>query len=526
MLELRASRASGVDLDRVTVSAPGPGVITPSWGGLADLAALVLLVYLLAGRALSPLPRAPRIALAVAVVVAVVAVGWLALVHLPLTVALPHLVTTAVLTYVLLLAAEWVAVRLAPAPPLAARGAAVLVAGAFLVRYGAMALPESVIIDMPYHMKWMHELLAGNIAALTDPHGGLNAPPGEWNLAVIIPKSPLFYFAAAPLAWLPGDLETAIKALVCLLEASTVLFCYALAARFGRALGGWRAGLAAGAVYAVMPLSFRALAYGILPTILAQWLSVAFFTGLLYWLPALGTPAGRRTAGRILAGLGLLVLLAAALIAFPTIAVFDTVVLGGLVLTWLRRRPRRSVVLAGLLGTAWVGAIGIYYGVYIVDLLTRTLPELLGAPGAGTGSAAPAPSTVHWTGPLDLLGWTLDYLVSALPLILGGAGLAILWGLARRRDAPPDIRAARPLAALTAWWMLILPVFLVANYRFDMIGKHLYFTMVPLALGSGFFLDRLAQRGPIARRWAGLLLLALAASALLFWATRLVQASS
>ncbi len=70
--------------------------------------------------------------------------------------------------------------------------------------------------------------------------------------------------------------------------------------------------------------------------------------------------------------------------------------------------------------------------------------------------------------------------------------------------------------------MLILPIFIVVNYKVDMIGKHLFYTMVPLALGGGIFLALLARRGGMARLLAVLLGVALGVTALGFWLTRLV----
>ncbi len=554
VVELRVPATFDLLLDRMEVSPAGIGFIAPAYLQLAYLGALVVLVYLLLGRLLAERAEGrgqradedeahvsrftfhvsrftPRFALVPplgAALTGAIAVGLLATVHLPFTVAAGHLMTTGVLTYGLLIGAEALAWRIAPGAPGCARLVAGLVAGAFAVRYGLMALPEAVIIDMPYHMKWVRELLAGNVAALTDPHGGLNQPPREWGLAVIIPKSPLFYFLAAPLAWLPGDLEAAVKGLVCLLEASTVLFCYGLLARFAPRLGGPRAGVWAGLVYAANPLGFRALAYGILPTILAQWLSVAFFALLLTWVSGrlAAAPPDRRARITNAGALGLLViLLTAALIAFPTIAVFNTLVIGWLVIVWARRRYRRvGWMVAGLLTGAWAVAVGVYYGVYISDLLTVTLPQMLGPRPAG--SAAPAAETVHWSGPLDLLGWTLDYLTSPLPLLMGAAGLAVLWGLARRAVRGGAPQPEMLLAALTAGWAAILPVFLVANYRVDMIGKHLFYTMVPLALGGGIFLQLLWRRGGWGRGAAGLLAGALAIGGLLFWLERLIRASA
>jgi hypothetical protein len=372
-------------------------------------------------------------------------------------------------------------------------------------------------------MKWLHELLAGHWQSLYFP-GDLSSVPREWGLSVLIPKSPLFYFVAAPLAVLPWSLEVSVKAFACLLDASTVLFCYGLLARFAPALGGWRAGLWAGLAYAINPLPYRALAYGILPTILAQWLTLLCFTLLLVWAQQASGPTLRRVGQ--FAALALLV--AASLVAFPTIAAFNTMVLGLLTLVWARARwGRRGIPLGGLLGLAWVLALLSYYNLYVVEMLNTTLPALLAAPPAAaqTVTTEPAPGTVRWTTPLDLLGWTLGYLVSAFPLVTGVAGLGLLWTgagpLLRGR-----VRPAHWLAALTAAWMVILPLFLVVNYRVDMIGKHLFYTMVPLALGSGLFLWALARRGGATRLLAWLLAGALTWAALAFWVQRLVQAST
>ena len=546
LLELRTPAIRSVAVDRVEIGAQEGGFVAPALSQLVGLGALVLLVYLLLGRALAPQPLTQRIALCGAGLVGVVVVAALATLHLPLTVATGHLLLTAGLSYALLGIGEAVLRRVAPEAGIAARWAAAIFAAAFAVRFGGMALPQSVIIDMPYHMKWMRELLAGNLSALTDPHGGLNQPPREWGLAVVIPKSPLFYFVAAPLALLPGILETAIKALVSLLDASAVPICYGLLARYGRTVGGWRAGLGAAFSYAATPLTYRALAYGILPTILAQWLAVVFFAALLAWSGTRGQGIrGRRSAAgayalRLTYYVLLVLLLAAALIAFPTIAVFTTFVTTGVAVTWIVRRRRQGWALLGILTAAWGVAIATYYGVYISDLLLHTLPQMLGPRPAGI-AATPGGSTVHWRDPLDLLGWTADYLVSLLPLLLGLTGLVLLWlgnrqwaGDRRKLAVGANLLSVDPalsnqhseLSTLLAWWVVILPIFVVVNYRVDMIGKHLFYTMVPLALGGGIALAALWRRGGWARWAVGLLGTALVWSALAFWIERLVRASN
>jgi hypothetical protein len=425
------------------------------------------------------------------------------------------------------------AMRLSKGRAWGARVLASLVGLAFLVRLGAILLPQVNIIDLPWHMKWLHELLIGNWQALYFP-GALSRAPGEWGLDVLIPKSPLFYFVAAPLAILPWSLEDSVMAFACLLDVSLMIFCYWLMASYAREFGGWRAGLWAAFAYAVNPLSFRSLAYGILPTILAQWLTVASFA-LLVVIASRLLASGRhqRALARIRGSLFLFfVSLAASLVAFPTIAVFNTLILGILALAWLWRRlpqtRRLGWIVAGTTVAAWALALVSYYGQYVSILITTTIPDLLNPASASAQSsnATPAdtapsatPSTVHWSSPVDLLGWTAGYLTSLIPLLAGLAGLGLLWWANRKS---PRLSA---LSAVTGAWIVILPVFLVVNYKVDMIGKHLFFTVVPLSLGSGIFFGRLLQRGSRARLFCLLVASTLAWTALAFWVQRLVQAS-
>ena len=80
--------------------------------------------------------------------------------------------------------------------------------------------------------------------------------------------------------------------------------------------------------------------------------------------------------------------------------------------------------------------------------------------------------------------------------------------------------------AMVILWLAILPVFLVVNYRMDMIGKHLFFTMVPITVLGGVALSRYWSK----QRW-GVTLTALVVAVvgwqgLVFWVDRLVRASS
>ena len=387
----------------------------------------------------------------------------------------------------------------------AARLAGVCVAIGFGLRYGGMALPQSVIIDMPWHMKWLRTLLTGDWQSLYYP-GGLSRVPQEWGLNLLIPKSPLFYFLVAPLGILPFDLETLVKWLTCFLDSTLVLAVFWLTRRL---IGSNQAALFAAGLYALMPLTFRAFSYGILPTILAQWLATLSFVWLLgMW--------GRRVGVLELAGFT--VLLCLTLLAFPTVAVFVSMVLLAVALaSWFSTpRPRRLTALATqipvALVVAWALAVLAYYGLYISPVVTSAAALLAPKPGGG--------ATVRWPGGFpELLGWTADYIVTVLPILLAITGLALLFAV----RATSRQRFARWLLLL---WAAIFPVFLLVNLRVDMIGKHLFFTMVPVAVAGGVGLWSIGRRG---RRWGtaltSLVVATVALQGIVFWIDRLLRAS-
>jgi hypothetical protein len=517
VLELRApdyrapdqpTEAKGVKVSTVRLEqALGGGFIVPSYSTLAWVSAAILLVYLLAGRALlgfATTARARLWALLAAAMTGLVATLLLALSHIAVSAAAVHLAVTVGSALVILIVCETLLSGRVQLNRLQGRALAVCVALAFGVRYGGMALPQSVIIDMPWHMKWLRTLLAGDWQSLYFP-GGLSSVPREWGLDLLIPKSPLFYFVSAPLGYLPFDLETSAKWLICLLDSTLVPAVFWLAVRVG--VPQW-ATVASGASYAFMPLAFRALAYGILPTILAQWLAVA---SLVYLVTA--WPRNWRFEW-----LGVTLLLALALLAFPTVAFFLTLVL----LAWAlavglacghENTPARPWRVAVALAAAWLLALVAYYGLYLSPVIASASALLAPRPGE---------ATVRWSGGFpELLAWTAQYVVSLLPALLAGLGVALL---AIRRGPRADSSAGA--LWLIVIWLAIAPLFVLANYRVDMIGKHLFFTMVPVAVAAGYALWQLSRR----RGWAGLLaalaLTTFAWQGVVFWIDRLVTASS
>jgi hypothetical protein len=508
--ETAPGESRGVKIDSFTLRQVGAGgFIWPALMPLVWLTAAVLVLYLLVGRALWGVATARR-ARVWAMSAGLAGAATLAVLYdrsrVDIAAASGQILATLLTALALLVAGDHLLTRWVSAGSagrLAVRVGAVAVALAFVLRFGGMGLPQAVIIDMPWHMKWLTTLLAGNWQALYYP-GGLSSVPAEWGLELLIPKSPLFYLAAAPTALLPFDLETSVKWLTCLLDSSLVALAFWLGKRLRV---GYVAAAGGALLYALMPLAFRAFAYGILPTIFAQWLAALLFATVLAQSERPPSPA---TVAATVA------LAALAIAAFPTIAIFVTLVVLGYSLVLARRAaPRRRVQaalppLAALMG-GWTIAVLAYYGLYIEPVLASA-QALLG--GASTGSS------VRWPGgPAQLVASTADYVVTVLPLVMASTGLAALFAVRRGRRKTLA-------AALLMLWLAIMPLFMLVNYRMDMIGKHLFFTMLPVAVLGGVILALLWAR----RRWSATLTALLVGvvgwQGLVFWVERLVRAST
>jgi hypothetical protein len=506
------TESKGVKVDSVVVEQDAQGsFIAPALSPLLWLSVALLLAYLAVGRALTGYASESRARLGALVVMVAGGVGLvvaLAASHIGVAAASQHIVITLLTAMALALVCELaLKARSKRMTALQCRLLAQTFAMAFVIRYAGMALPQSVIIDMPYHMKWLTTLLSGDWQALYFP-GGLSVVPREWGMDILIPKSPLFYAAFSPLSILPFELETLVKWLICLLDSSLVLAVFWLCTRIQPRIG---AALAAGGLYAIMPLDFRAFSYGILPTIFSQWLAALLVVALVAvgvkkWRPAVWT--------------GMVVLAWLVFLSFPTVAVFVSLMMGGYALTVaLRRRyygGHGLVVgwqVVALLVVAWVLAVWAYYGLYIAPVLASA--QALLAPRTGQTP------TVRWPGGFgDLVASTADYVVSLLPILLAVAGFALLFAA---RRMPAERRRAFLLIVL---WAAIGPIFFLVNYKVDMIGKHLFFTMLPVALAGGLALFRLSRKGRWGPALAGLAFALIGLQAILFWIQRLVETST
>jgi hypothetical protein len=168
--------------------------------------------------------------------------------------------------------------------------------------------------------------------------------------------------------------------------------------------------------------------------------------------------------------------------------------------------------LALVVVVAWILAVWAYYGLYISPMVASA--QALLAPSSAQAA------TVRWPGGFaDLVAFTVDYVVTLLPLILAVAGFAMLVTV---RSISPARRRALLLITL---WLTTGPLFFLINYKVDMIGKHLFFVMLPVALAGGVALCGLARQGRWGSALAAIAFTLVGWQGLVFWVERLVRAS-
>ena len=131
----------------------------------------------------------------------------------------------------------------------------------------------------------------------------------------------------------------------------------------------------------------------------------------------------------------------------------------------------------------------------------------------------------------ELLAWTANYAINWLPLLLLPTALIYLWYTRTPQSAIRNPQSAirnphfqRRLSVLLLAWLVILVLGIALNLRFDLIGKHLYYTTPAAALAAGLLFSRLwslRSAKPYPALLAALAALSVAWSALAFMAGRI-----
>ncbi|HEY8291139.1 MAG TPA: hypothetical protein VIG44_01560 [Thermomicrobiales bacterium] len=507
-------RIVGVQVNELRMETVGGGRTIPAWGTLGLALLTVLTLYLIAVRTLGIAVaddgrRRARAALGAAV-------GALILVAL-FAFARPYIAAYSGPLLAILFGAFGALLLPRPLIRLGARcGLAVTTAEAtalcailalgIVAKLGGLLYPDTIVIDLNWHIRWMRTFLQHNFGALYFP-SDLSSGPKEWGLGVLIPKSPLFYAMLAPFTLLPLAIGTVLKLCVGVMEVVTILFVFAILKRVGMGT----AGIVAAFLYTVTPLSYLALSYGNYPTLFAQFLTVIAFALLLF-------------AGHQLDRIGVFALftliLTLSLLAYPVVAVFNMCVLIAFGLWRWRQetdapeKRRALLISAGALLAALLAFVS-YYVQYVRVTLdsVRTLGTST-AENRGYTSGGPLGAPWHIT---TVIAKNIE--VGNLLILLAIAIAGVM--LANR--ALPDSEGRRTWQFLLLW-LLIMPVFTLADAYVDLLLKPLFYTTVPVALFGGVAVVWLWRRGRIGQAAAILCCVAITAQAWWLWFQRIAYA--
>lgn len=334
---------------------------------------------------------------------------------------------------------------------------------------------------------------------------GRSTALGQWEMAVAIPYSPLFYITDFPLGLLLKQNEAGFLFWTNLygiwLEASTVFLLYIIGRQvFGRF--GNLTGLMGGLLSGFFPLSYLMPSDGGYPTMLAQWLTLLFLVILSGWFYA-GRSARFSPGWPGMVGAGV-VLGLAMLTHTATFLLCSCMMVGLVILFWLFGGKDKYLVkpAALTLGISWLLSVGIYYGFYAIPVLTQTLPSVVGKVGEGQNVGA---SSETLNGFWDELRAHFHL----FPFLITMAVLAYLvyatWRTRQNREVKEpnfggivanEIR--RPAVLLLVSWLGTFLLFSLVAQKINLLHKHMIFALPLFGLGCGLalaFLPVAIQRG-------------------------------
>jgi hypothetical protein len=519
-LRPRDSRQLGFIVDFVRVTPGGP--VWPAPGRVLTLLLSVGLLYTLVRR----LGWRPWLAGLVAGGLALGVTGGLWAARLLVTVYSGRLLALLVLAHVLLTLVGWgtralarwaLPHRLWPATHPGWRLLLTLFTVALLLKAGGLLYPHSFIVDADFHLRVLNWLVTGQFP---EQHtlAFLVMPADEWKQRVFIPYSPFFYYAFAPLTALPLPVPATVPLVAALLDVLRIPLVFLLALRLGP---GLNRALAAAAVFTFIPPTYVLQQWGNWPTQISLWLTLAWLTALVLAWERLHRPVPFIITS---------VLLGLALLSYTVTAGYIGLIFGPLPLLGLLvgRGHRRTYAALLLSFVAGIGlALAAFYGAYVGEFLTVSIPTLLGATadtGAGSGGSVTTRAGGLAGFLTDSVGKAIQSYGLALVFGLGVAG----WGLAlaewwTRRRAAPGVRPARSAWAfgLLTIWLVSLPLFTAADYVVDQALKEYWFALPAIAVLAGAWLRTLARRGRAGAAFVTLLTVALVWSSLSLWIFRL-----
>jgi hypothetical protein len=532
------------------------GLTIPSLGQLSGLLLCALLLYFLV-RSVWFVSRVAGLA-AGAFLLACAAV--IAVQRLSITIFTPRLLATLLIALIVIMVAEplfrlltrsagWRGDR--AVTEWAWAGLRGLILLSLVLKVGGLLYPHTFIIDAPFHLKYVTYMHEGR--PFEEYFGKSLAqavmPADEWGSAqTFIPYSPFFYVVAAPLANLPVPLDISVPTASGIFEALRVGLIFLLALALGTARrsenpeGASRLALVAAAFYSFVPATFLLQQFGNWPTLTSLWL-LTLWAALtcLFW---------RRI---VRPGIWILCTLALALtmLSYTVTAVYVGILIGLMVvLGWVfapeDRKKWAALALSALAAAAL--SVLIYYGRYIGDIINNTLPTL------GSAVESQGKLTTLWPSWYDFITAHLATAMQSykLDLVYALAIAGTIWLFlgrgwpnrrtvrAARRQLPAYALVARPTPTpriippgrWAAWqgvwigsWLLLFPLFTLADYWVDQALKEFWIALPAVAIVSAIWLLALRTREGSSRALAAFLYIipvVLAWQSISLWVFRLL----
>jgi len=526
-------RQLGFILSRVLVAPqPSGSLILPPRDFALDLSlSLSLGLYLLAR-----LGWGWRVWLAVAASFAAACALWLVYDRLWLTVFAPGLLqATVVATIATWLAdlaagcwASWRGAEAEPSNPAPRNYLLTTFFAAILFRLALELHPQTVIVDLGFHIHRLEDVLGGNLL--------FKIKSAEWGGRETF-YLPTAYLPMIPLYWLTGSKALAINIVTVVLDSSALFFVYYLT----RLAAGWRAGLAAAILYVSLPLGILPFSWGITANLFGQW---ALLGALAAAVAVMTTQAGgvQRAWFRspLLRPTALFLALASlALLSHPGVVILAGgglgllgLVWGGYTLRWQREARLRWLLLAGgtLLAAAFVYLV--YYQHFAADTIA-TFREIqssrAGQPFRKLVGVLPNDPTLgfnpHYI--TDQSAWLREGLQGILSeawvynggwLLLFPLGLLLLGS--KRQDAIQQANARLVLLAAVAW-VAVACLFALVGMVLNLYVRYALFLLPVVALGGGVLVGRLWAVGRAGHWLAAVLLGWTVVGGLLLWYNRI-----
>jgi hypothetical protein len=404
-----------------------------------------------------------------------------------------------------------------------------------VIRGGGTLYPQTVVIDQPYHLNVISKVL--------DEPGGLfkvysdkdpSKVPGHWTASGIIPYSPFVHFYLSPIAALPIERAVTVNLTNIFLDATRVLLIYALALALGASVG---AALVGAALYLLIPSTYLLNSWGNWPT------TVSFWMALLYLVLVLVNYERLNKRGL---WLGLTVLLTLTMLAYSVTMVF----MGMIIYIWAaglfwftgRKDPaertlarRNAKLVFAQVNIAAIAAVAIYYWQFIGDIIP-TINSFDSSLTSGQGLGLEERGFFSYLG-LFTNHVFISYGVGVFLLL----ALAVLvWGIRDKNSAQPELQLNTTDHTVAkkwyAWgWMVMIFFWGVAQWKVDMVDKHVWFTIPLIAALAGTAMVNLWQGIPalvrngkntVVAQWAGRLAVAvlvgwLSYSAMSLWIYRI-----